>query len=104
MLRKFKIALPLMAFVMTIVVVASAFTDNPQPKAVAVGTMYWFPTNSSGALLNNTITISGHTVKPCDGDGDYCARGFTESQVIDNADGTVTLNVNPEQGVPSFRE
>lgn len=103
MLTKIKNGLPLLALVLA--VAASAFTGKEQKPAT--DPMYWFPTTSSGAIIDNTISISGHTSKPCDGDGDYCALGFTEQQVVvNNQDGTVTLKeeVDPEEGVPSLRE
>ena len=88
-------------FAIAITTMAVAFSDK-EPNQT-----YWFPTDSAGNILNMTIPVQGHTEKPCDGLGDYCALGFTTDEVIVNQDGTVTLReeVEPiEDGEPSLEE
>lgn len=83
----------------------AAFTRSETSNSNDV--TYWFPTDSEGNITSNTISVSGHTAKPCNGAGDFCALGFTEAQVIDNQDGTVTLreDVEPlDDGLPSLEE
>lgn len=100
-MKQIKISGSLAALVLAIA--ASAFTTaGTAPET----TMYWFPTNASGTIQSQTIDADDHLVQPCAGDQEYCAVGFTEQQVTDNGNGTVTLNpgLDKNDGVPSLRE
>lgn len=100
-MKQIRISLSLVALVLAFA--ASAFTTAGNAPET---TMYWFPTDASGNILSQTIDAGDHLVKPCDGSLQFCAVGFTEQQVTDNGNGTVTLQsgLDKDDGVPSQRE
>ena len=90
-------------FALILAIGAAAFTTADR---AAADPLYWFPTDASGNILSQTIDADDHLVKPCDEIGAYCAVGFTEDQVTDNGNGTVTLDpgLDKDDGVASQRE